>query len=103
MIHQNIAGYSTDTSENLLNQDPVFNVILDKSRLASQSSKTDYNAHYQTNGYHPLVAFDCLTGDFLKAELRSDNVYTSYGIGTLMERLFEHYNQMVPVSNIFVH
>lgn len=34
--------------------------------------QTDYNAHYQTNGYHPLVAFDGLTGDFLKAKLRSE-------------------------------
>ena len=24
---------------------------------------TDYNAHYQTTGYHPLVLFDGLTGD----------------------------------------
>lgn len=118
LIYQNIAGYSTDSSANLLQQDPIFKEILDKSRLASQSSlsrfwdriseenisqlqdlnqamidkvrlarnvtemifdldsthsdtygkqeRTDYNAHYQTNGYHPLVAFDGLTGDFLK-------------------------------------
>lgn len=34
----------------------------------------NYNTHYDTNGYHPLVAFDGLTGVFLKAELRSGNV-----------------------------
>ena len=62
-----------------------------------------HNAHYRTNGYHPLVAFEGLTGDFLKAELRSGNVvYTSNGIGTFVEPLFEHYNQAVPVSNILV-
>lgn len=38
LIYQNIAGYSTDSSANLLKQDPIFKVILDKSRLASQSS-----------------------------------------------------------------
>ena len=154
LMYQNIAGYSTDSSANLLKQDPIFKVILDKSRLVSQSSlsrfwdriseenisqlqdlsqamidkvrsarnttemifdldsthsdtygeqeKTDYNAHYQTNGYHPLVAFDGLTGEFLKAELRSGNVYTSNGVGAFMEPLFEHYNQVVPVSNILV-
>ena len=154
LIYQNIAGYSTDSSANLLKQDPIFKVVLDKSNLASQASlsrfwdriseenisqlqelnqamidkvrlarnttemifdldsthsdtygnqeKTDYNAHYQTNGYHPLVAFDGLTGDFLKAELRSGNVYTSTGIGAFVEPLFEHYNQVVPVSNILV-
>ena len=154
LIYQNIAGYSTNSSANLLKQDPIFKVVLDKSNLASQASlsrfwdriseenisqlqelnqamidkvrlarnttemifdldsthsdtygnqeKTDYNAHYQTNGYHPLVAFDGLTGDFLKAELRSGNVYTSNGIGAFVETLFEHYNQVVPVSNILV-
>lgn len=35
LIYQNIAGYSTDSSSNLLKQDPIFKVILDKSRLAS--------------------------------------------------------------------
>ena len=154
LIYQNIAGYSTDSSANLLKQDPIFKVVLDKSKLASQASlsrfwdriseenisqlqelnqamidkvrlarnttemifdldstysdtygnqeKTYYNAHYQTNDYHPLVAFDGLTGDFLKAELRSGNVYTSTGIGAFVEPLFEHYNQVVPVSNILV-
>ncbi len=29
-----------------------------------------YNAHYGTVGFHPLVAFDGITGDFLKAKLR---------------------------------
>ena len=84
LIYQNIAGYSTH-SDTYGNQE-----------------KTDYNAHYQTNGYRPLVAFDGLTGDFLKAELRSGNVYTSTGIGAFVEPLFEHYNQVVPVSNILV-
>lgn len=36
-----------------------------------------YNSHYSANGYHPLLVFDGLTGDLLKAELRSGNVYTS--------------------------
>lgn len=36
-----------------------------------------YNGHYGTTGYHPLVAFDGLTGDFLKAELRPGNVYAA--------------------------
>ncbi|CAM2078478.1 MAG: transposase [uncultured Clostridium sp.] len=38
---------------------------------------TNYNFHYSANGYHPLVAFDGLIGDFIKAELRAGNVYTS--------------------------
>ncbi len=49
---------------------------------------TNYNAHYQTNGYHPLVAFDGLTGDFLKAELRSGNVYTSNGVRDFLKYFY---------------
>ena len=43
-----------------------------------------------------------MTGDFLKAELRSGNVYTSNGVGAFVKLLFEHFNQVVPVSNILV-
>ena len=39
----------------------------------------DYNQHYSNYGYHPLLVFDGLTGDLLKAELRSGNTYTSKG------------------------
>lgn len=64
--------------------------------------QTDYNAHYQTNGYHPLVAFDGLTGDFLKAKLRAGNQYISKGIKEFLEPLLEHYNQVVPTTDILV-
>lgn len=36
-----------------------------------------YNTHYGENGYHPMLMFDGLTGDCLKAELRGGSVYTS--------------------------
>ncbi|MDB6353878.1 transposase [Trichococcus sp. K1Tr] len=38
LIYQNIAGYSTDSSANLMKQDPIFKMVLDKSGLASQDS-----------------------------------------------------------------
>jgi len=69
--------------------------------VQSYSSKT-VQLSLALTGYHPLVAFDGLTGDFLKAELRSGNVYTSNGVGAFVEPLFEHYNQVVPVSTILV-
>lgn len=151
---QLIAGYAADSSANILRHDPVFQTILGKESLASQSSisrfldrfteknilqlqelnqvlidkarlirntnemifgldsthsdtlgdqeQTDYNAHYQTYGYHPLVAFNGMTGDFLKAELRSGNQYTSKGVKEFMTPLFEHYEKVVPVTNILV-
>ena len=61
-----------------------------------------FNAHYRTNGYHPLVAFDGLTGDFLKAELRSGNVYTSNGVKDFLEPMLAHYSQTLPCTKLLV-
>ena len=64
--------------------------------------ETAFNTHYQTTGYHPLVAFDGLTKDFLKAELRSGNTYCSTGVAAFLEPLLEHYNQTVPITAILI-
>lgn len=55
--------------------------------------QTDFNARYPTYGYHPLVAFDGFTGDFLKAELCSGNQYTSKRVKAFIEPLLHHYNE----------
>ena len=51
------------------------NMVIDLDSTHSDTfghqEQTAYNAHYGTNGYHTLVAFDGITGDFLKAKLRS--------------------------------
>ncbi|SMH27297.1 Transposase DDE domain group 1 [Carnobacterium iners] len=82
------------------------NMIIDLDSTHSDTfgiqEQTDYNAHYRTNGYHPLVAFDGLTGDFLKAKLRSGNQYTSKGVKEFLEPLLDHYNQAVPTADILV-
>lgn len=63
---------------------------------------SSYNAHYGTMGFHPLVAFDGATGDFLKAKLRPGNVYTSNGVVELIQPLIEHYNETFPETSLFV-
>ncbi|PMB83633.1 IS1380 family transposase [Dolosicoccus paucivorans] len=82
------------------------NMIIDldstHSDIFGHQEQTAYNAHYGTNGYHPLVAFDGLTGDFLKAKLRSGNQYTSNGVKEFLEPLLEHYNQSIPTTDILV-
>ena len=82
------------------------NMIIDLDSTHSDTfgnqEQADYNAHYQTNGYHPLVAFDGLTGDFLKAKLRSGNQYTSKGVKEFLEPLLNHYNQAIPTTDILV-
>lgn len=61
-----------------------------------------YNAHYGTVGFHPLVAFDGMTGDFLKAKLRPGNVYTSNGVVDFIQPLIEHYNDRFPETLLFL-
>ena len=46
-----------------------------------------YNYHYSANGYHPLLCYDGLTGDLLKAELRNGSVYSSTGVVEFMQPL----------------
>lgn len=67
-----------------------------------QQENASYNAHYGTVGFHPLVAFDGLTGDFLKAKLRSGKVYTSNGTVDFLRPLLEHYNQTFPETSTLV-
>ena len=82
------------------------NMIIDLDSTHSDTfghqEQTAYNAHYGTNGYHPLVAFDGITGDFLKAKLRSGNQYTSKGVKEFLKPLLEHYNQTIPTTDILV-
>lgn len=56
-------------------------VLLDfNSTLLKTYGKQEekFNFHYSAHGYHPLLCYDGLTGDLLKAELRDGAVYTIY-------------------------
>ena len=50
-----------------------------------------FNYHYFSHGYHPLLCYDGLTGDLLKAQLRNGNVYTSNGVVEFLEPLLKEY------------
>jgi len=49
-----------------------------------------------------LVAFDGLTGDFLKAKLRTGNVYTSNAVVGFVKSLITHYNEKFPETTPFL-
>lgn len=55
-----------------------------------------YNTHYGENGYHPMVMFDGLTGDCLKAELRSGSVYTSRQVVRFIGPTLKRYRALYP-------
>ncbi len=55
-----------------------------------------FNYHYQAHGYHPLLCYDGLTGDLLKAELRDGSKYCSNGAAEFMEPLLMEYRDRFP-------
>ena len=50
-----------------------------------------FNYHYQTHGYHPLLCYDGLTGDLLKAELRDGTMYCSKEADIFMKSLLDEF------------
>lgn len=77
---------------------PPENIILD---LGSTNSATygnqhgaAYNTHYGENGYHPMLMFDGMTGDCLKAELRAGSVYTSRQVVRFVGPTLKRYKRL---------
>ena len=50
-----------------------------------------FNVHYQAHGYHPLLCYDGLTGDLLKAELRDGTLHCSNGADKFMVPFYWKY------------
>ncbi|MCT6924883.1 IS1380 family transposase [Metasolibacillus sp.] len=80
----------------------IFDLDSTHADTYGNQEKSSYNAHYRTLGFHPLVAFDGLTGDFLKAQLRPGSVYTSNGVVEFMRPFIEHYNETFPEISTLV-
>lgn len=49
-----------------------------------------------------MVAFDGISGDFIKAKLRPGNVYTSNGVVDFVQPLINHYNEKFPETIPFL-
>jgi hypothetical protein len=50
-----------------------------------------YNYHYGAHGYHPLLCYDGLTRDLLRAKLRKGSDYSSKDVCAFMQPLFDEY------------
>ncbi|UAK17201.1 IS1380 family transposase [Sporolactobacillus terrae] len=85
-------------------KNPALILDLDSTHVDTygKQESSDYNAHYGTIGFHPLVAFDGATGDFLKAKLRPGNRYTSHGVVDFVRPILEHYNEHFPETTPLV-
>ena len=61
-----------------------------------------FNYHYQAHGYHPLLCYDGLTGDLLKAELRDGTMYCSKEADLFMKSLLDEFIEDYPDMPLFL-
>ena len=60
-----------------------------------------FNYHYQAHGYHPLLCYDGLTGDLLKAELRDGSQYCGKNADAFMIPLMQEYRKEYPSLSLY--
>lgn len=77
---------------------------LDSTLLNTYGSQEGegFNFHYQAHGYHPLLCYDGLTGDLLKAELRDGTQYCSKGADQFMIPLLKEYRTEYPSMPLYL-
>ena len=61
-----------------------------------------FNYHYSNNGYHPLLCYDGLTGDLIKAQLRNGTDYSCTGVVDFMQPLLDEYLKKYPDTELFL-
>ena len=53
-----------------------------------------FNFHYQSNGYHPLVCYDGITGDLIKIQLQDGTQYSSTGVVDFLQPILEDFPEV---------
>jgi hypothetical protein len=61
-----------------------------------------FNFHYQAHGYHPLLCYDGLTGNLLKAELRDGTMYCSKEADLFMKSLLDEFTADYPDMQLYL-
>ena len=81
-------------------------VILDlDSTLLDAYGKQEgraFNFHYQSNGYHPLVCYDGMTGDLIKIQLRDGTQYSCTGVVDFLQPILDEYLNDYPEIRILL-
>lgn len=77
---------------------------IDSTLLATYGNQEGegFNYHYQSHGYHPLLCYDGLTGDLLKAELRDGTQYCSKDADRFMIPLMQEYREKYPSLPLYL-
>ena len=61
-----------------------------------------FNYHYQSNGYHPLVCYDGVTGDLIKIQLRDGTQYSCTGVVDFLQPVLDEYLNDYPDVNLLL-
>ena len=61
-----------------------------------------FNFHYQSNGYHPLVCYDGMTGDLIKIQLRDGTQYSCTGAVDFLQPILDEYLNDYPEFRILL-
>ena len=61
-----------------------------------------FNFHYQSNGYHPLVCYDGMTGDLIKIQLRDGTEYSCTGVASFLQPILDEYLNDYPAIRILL-
>lgn len=60
-----------------------------------------FNFHYQSNGYHPLVCYDGITGDLIKIQLRDGTKYSCTGVVDFLQPILDEYLADYPEVTLY--
>ena len=75
-------------------------IILDlDSTLLNAYGKQEgrvFNFHCQSNGYHPLVCYDGITGDLIKIQLRNGTQHLSTEVVDFLQPILDEYLEDFP-------
>ena len=81
-------------------------VILDlASTLLAAYGKQEgraFNFHYRSNGYHPLVCYDGITGDLIKIQLRDGAAYSCTGVTDFLQPILDEYLNDYPTIHLLL-
>ena len=77
---------------------------LDSTLLAAYGKQEGraFNFHYRSNGYHPLVCYDGITGDLIKIHLRDGVAYSCTGVTDFLQPILDEYLNDYPTIHLLL-
>ena len=77
---------------------------LDSTLLAAYGKQEGraFNFHYRSNGYHPLVCYDGITGDLKKIQLRDGAAYSCTGVTDFLQPILDEYLNDYPTIHLLL-